>query len=81
MTIKWSDADEETFAEERAAAEAMREVDDEIAARLRGRGPVLVIRIELWPHGDETRRKTVASGTHRQLPAQARPPKATIGWS
>jgi len=41
QTIVWSDADEETFAEARAAAEAMREVDDEIAARLRGEAPCL----------------------------------------
>ena len=35
VAIKWS-VDEDTFAEEHAAAAAMREVDDEIAARLRG---------------------------------------------
>lgn len=39
--IKWSGPDEETFAEEHAAAAAMREVDDEIAARLRGRAKCL----------------------------------------
>ena len=36
-TVHWDGPDEETFAEEHAAAEAMREVDDEVAARLRGK--------------------------------------------
>lgn len=33
--IVWSEEDEEMFAEQHAASEAMREVDEEIAARLR----------------------------------------------
>ena len=41
LAIKWEGPDERTFADEHAAAEAMREVDDEIAARLRGDSPCL----------------------------------------
>jgi len=33
--IVWGEEDEETFAEQHAASEAMREVDEEVAARLR----------------------------------------------
>ena len=38
-TVQEAGLDEETFAEARAATAAMREVDDEITARLRGEAP------------------------------------------